>query len=198
MSSLKHLNFTFLVLVLCSCNNPKDVKTRNGIPWNKNIKPTWNDFLGQIPWDNKHKAATYYYYSSKDSLSGDSLQLEVLNYFWKDSSWVATYYESDYLLNHELRHFDLAEINIRRFREYLQDWKDTNSASFDIYFSYARSFFTYDSSQKQYDTETDHSRNKIEQEKWNKKIDSLLNVLKEYEQPIFRIKKPKNYGKNAY
>jgi hypothetical protein len=40
----------------------------------------------------------------------------------------------------------------------------------------------------QYDSETNHSINASEQERWNTKIDSLLNLYKEYEKPVFRIK----------
>ena len=186
-------NRIFLALVftwpLAACfSKPKrgpDMK--NYILWEKTNKPKWADFKGAVPWVSTADANTHYVIGFTESDLRDSIEINLSTYFIKDSSWVINSMNSPYLLNHELRHFDLAEVYARKYRKYLSDWDGNNAFLFSLYADYGRKINKMDSAETRYDKETNHSLNHSAQEKWNGKIDSLLEAYSAYDKPVFRI-----------
>jgi len=171
----------------------------NFILWNPAIKLTWEDFQGRadsailkknntledqlIIEGNKSTfihTETEAYCAHKVSFSasykGDTIVFEVKNYFDKRKSWKKT--NSEYILNHEQRHFDIAEVCARKFRKLLKDSVNSfDQASQKAMFNRFSLEDKYE--QELYDSITSHSMNIEAQTNYNIKIDSLLNAYKE-------------------
>lgn len=183
----------------CSCNN-KDiiVKGKDGdklIAWSNRKFITWYCFEGKAP-PKKFKnfsAITFVCHQwDKFTVYEDSITFNLNNYFIIDSSWVDTKKQNDNLLNHEIRHFDLAEINTRKMRKELNIYISINEYDTRCYFDYLENNKYSKSLQAlmdEYDSETNHGIDSKVQQRWNKKIDSLLNVYKDYSNPHIVIKK---------
>ena len=89
--------------------------------------------------------------------------------------------KTDYLLNHEQRHFDLAESGAREFRKKLKQARFTPENFQKEVQNITREIDEkYKKLQQQYDKESDHSRNEEKQNEWNQKIDSMLKGFEEY------------------
>ena len=89
--------------------------------------------------------------------------------------------KTDYILAHEQGHFDITEIFARRLHEALQNYQ-FNRRTFkkDIAQIYHSIVSEKEDYQKNYDAETDHSRNRKVQYDWLEKIDSLLTETAPY------------------
>jgi len=155
----------------------------DSIPWTKERKLFWNDFQATPDLTTKDTAQSFSRLYKKWSLRGDTLSIIVSCYFKPCLSWSKSKY-SDTLLMHEQGHFDISEyfrrLSIKRFSE--QNFKRQNikseieSINLDI-----------DSQLKQfvalYESKTDFSRNKAMQVEWTNKILSLIDSLREFDQP---------------
>ena len=94
--------------------------------------------------------------------------------FIPNQSWMKV--KTDYILNHEQKHFDLSEVFTRKLKHDL-DSLPANS-NFKLI---PQKLFTIENNacqllQKKYDDETNHSVDATMQAIWNERIDSLLNV----------------------
>ena len=90
-------------------------------------------------------------------------------------SWKRIEQPSDYLLNHELGHFNLTEIYRRLAMDSIKSlplFKIHNIDSIVSHFSSKKAEL-----QKIYDKETDHSLIKESQKEWDKSISEKLNSL---------------------
>lgn len=159
--------------------------------WDKNVKLTWGDFTGIVPVNPQHGAITHAGINYTSSFINDTLNLDIIACFTKNQSWVDVEKESDYALDHEQRHFDIAEINARKFRQYALKWDGKYNIT--TYLSDGSDIFfkSMNDMQTLYDKETRHSQNKPFQQKWDKKIDSLLNVYSAYENPLVKLPRHK-------
>ncbi len=110
---------------------------------------------------------------------------EVKTLFNKLKSWKNT--QSAYILNHEQRHFDLAEVHARMLRQYLKD----SVQKFDrqMQNKIMSRFMQLDNeAQADYDAATQHSELIEEQEKYDAYIDDLLKEYADYAEPRFSVK----------
>jgi len=135
---------------------------------------TWNDFKGMpdnsspffafTAWNTKYKFSSVRFEGEKAILNGFEMTLE----FDAKNSWKKKGKETDALLKHEQGHFDVGLL-------YLQEVLSTVAST-----SFSRTGFKeeiqklikgihkkYVDMGDQYDKETDHSKEKDEQEKWN-------------------------------
>jgi hypothetical protein len=164
------------------------IKTESGddsIAWNPQRKLVWADFKGQPQAGEPADALTYT--ANQTSFEGFSVgsrfnvKAEITCYFIKANSWVKEGKATEYLLNHEQRHFDIAEASAREFRKEIQlaHFNSNNmnelsqKISEEVHQKYGRL-------QQQYDSETNHSRIEEKQKEWNVKIDKMLRDLEEY------------------
>ncbi|RYE23778.1 MAG: DUF922 domain-containing protein, partial [Sphingobacteriaceae bacterium] len=87
-------------------------------------------------------------------------------------------YHNDYTLNHEQRHFDLVKIAAKHFEQKLRE-ATLPVTNYDgvLNVQFYESFREMNRLQKQYDAETEHGLNLVQQEIWNKRIDLDLNAL---------------------
>jgi hypothetical protein len=101
--------------------------------------------------------------------------------FLKNGSWVKPDKKNDYLLNHEQRHFDIAECGAREIRKKVAIAKFTSKN----YRTLIRKIISeteskYRQMQNTYDRETKHSIITEKQEKWNEKVDEMLKTSEDY------------------
>lgn len=162
------------------------------LQWDKNYKIAWSDFLGTVPTNTEgHGAITNAGINCSVKPVKDSLQIIIEACFNKEQSWVVVEKETEYALNHEQRHFDLAEVHARMLRQYALKWD--GKYNINAYISEGSDLFLQKLANMQvlYDKETDRSRNKPYQQLWNKKIDSMLTAYCAYENPILKLPKHK-------
>lgn len=143
----------------------------------------WNDFKG-IP--NPNISSNYLAnLTSSINIDGkyvrrDSVVYFIKAYMNKDLSWTRT--NSDTILNHERRHFDITEIYVRKLRKLYWERhfkRSTLNRDLDLYYK----LILAERNQKQdiYDKETNHGINYMKQLEWDKRIRSELQQLKEFE-----------------
>ena len=144
-----------------------------------NGKLTWVDFSGPIDSTSTYSATTYwritYSYrvlSIQGSLVTIDLQVSTLV---DGKSWVAPNKRTDELLKHEQGHFDIARIHALKFKKEIlstllvkDTYQETIKAVFQLYLVDARRMGL------EYDEQTNHSRNRVEQAKWNQKLENWL------------------------
>jgi hypothetical protein len=161
------------------------------IYWDEDIKLRWMDFSGSIPAASKFSASTRYGIKYDYATSGDTINVKIRSYFIPEESWVKPGREKPALLNHEQRHFDIAEINARKFRQYVSGWHGKNKFGPYIEAAFDSCWEKGEEMQKKYDRETSHSKNKIVQKQWNQRIDSLLDAYKEFKSPDLKVRRRK-------
>jgi hypothetical protein len=157
----------------------------DSIQWNSGRKLSWDDFLGTV--DNHYPADALTYTTHQSSFRafgiGNRFHVEsdVVCCFIKSKSWVKEEAKTDYLLNHEQRHFDIAEAGAREFRKNLKAAHFTSENFQNEVQKITREIDEkYKKIQAEYDKETNHSRIEEKQKEWNSKIDSMLKNLEVY------------------
>jgi len=174
--------------------------------WMEKDKLTWADFQGkldpQVLAENHVKqsedivteegtrhteTAAYcsHTLSFRSWYENGMITYEVKTLFNKLKSWKNT--QSAYILNHEQRHFDLAEVHARMLRQYLKD----SVQKFDrqMQNKIMSRFMQLDNeAQADYDAATQHSELIEEQEKYDAYIDDLLKGYADYAEPRFSVK----------
>jgi hypothetical protein len=158
----------------------------DSILWSENRKLNWSDFKGVAVSGDPADALTYTAHESGFEAFGVGsrfhVESEVKCYFIKKLSWVKPGMQTVYLLNHEQRHFDLAEVGAREFRKKLRQAQFTSENFQKEVQRITREIDDkYKKLQEEYDRETDHSRTEEKQKEWNKKIDGMLKGLEDYQ-----------------
>ena len=129
-------------------------------------------------------------YNYHENLIGDSIEIRMTNEFIPYESYRVRGRESYEILNHEQRHFDISEIYVRRVREYITKWKGSNKEDYNAYLLSGTENIYHDSLAIHYESETTHDLNHQNQEKWNRKIDSLLKNYARFNKTVFRLHWP--------
>jgi len=141
---------------------------------------TWNDFQSKLrPLDNSFSAEVLPEIGYQEH---DEMVKGVINVYislkpnvQKSSSWKDEINMNSYSLNHEQKHFDIAQVVMLQFAQKIKDAHLTpdNYEAF-ISMQYFDSERDMAAMQKAYDRETSHGMNKSAQADWNDKIDALL------------------------
>lgn len=152
------------------------------IIWSEARPLTWDDFKGETQ-DIAHsvaetnagfKASWHFINNYK------KLEFKVYAYFIPSKSWFEKEHGTDYVLNHEQRHFDIAEIFARKLRRRFTAIRSGDISTLNnkkLSAIYKEVFAEYDRFQQLYDEETESGVNEEVQEKWNQRIDTLLENL---------------------
>lgn len=108
------------------------------------------------------------------------IKYQVRAVFMPDRSWVKADGRTDYLLKHELLHFDITELHARKFRKELSERqiKCNERKEFDKVASQINNEWI--AMQALYDKETNHSINQEAQKLWEDKVSQELLSLKKY------------------
>lgn len=118
--------------------------------------------------------------STKDS--GGHISIELKSYVDPAESWVKKDAKTPRLLNHEKRHFDITEVSRRKLCLALQTETSLTSENLnemvDRLFEEAMQWQSDMSDE--YDHQTTHGLNILQQRKWDMKIDGLLSEYQSF------------------
>ena len=154
-------------------------------PWSASEKLQWLDFKAKPDSLSPFGANTYsglaYKYAVRREIKKQVVTYEVFGYFIPEKSWVKKGFGTDAnLLAHEQLHFDINETYVRKFRRRLKNTRFSKNPKKQIEAIYHKILAEREAMQKQYDLETDHSRNKKMQQKWQYKINMLLTKFEQF------------------
>ncbi len=138
----------------------------------------WSDFTGRAPFRSNYSASVFVSLAYEGDSRIKDGEVEVLldfkTFMLKSSSYVKGE-KNDYTLNHEQRHFEIAQIITERLKEKLAGMElfpyNYDRVLSSMYLDAYREMNRY---QEQYDKETSHGKNRSAQETWNRKIDDEL------------------------
>jgi hypothetical protein len=161
----------------------KVVKTEDNefIPWTSEQRLSWEDFQCEPKKGTDAVASTSTSLGIAYQMQNGKLFFHITCNFSKIKSWGLM--KTDYILAHEQGHFDITEVFARKLNEALENY-EFNKRTFktdinDIYQSIVKQKEEY---QKQYDEESDHSRNRKVQYDWLEKIQKLLDETEPFAQ----------------
>ena len=151
---------------------------------------SWNDFAGSPEYEDIYDAHSKLLLSFTADLTDDILIVTTSAGFEPKHSWVKRNKRSEYLLDHEKLHFDICELYRRILNQHLAELQTISFSKAEKTLSrvFDEVFAQYQKEQRAYDQETDHSVIKIEQSKWNQKIQMDLRSLETYNRESVRLK----------
>lgn len=161
-------SFGIIALFLCGFSGAGEIE------WS--IVPLqFSDFQGKVPAGTSFAALTTstMHMSTQEGENGE-LTFQLYCAFDKQKSWMKV--KTDYILNHEQKHFDLSEAFTKKLEAELNSLSETKNVMADANKLFVSENSLCEKMQQQYDNETKHGINEVEQQRWNQKIDSLLNV----------------------
>ena len=163
------IGFLFTVFVF-HCNAQKIYI--NGQEGNRPL--VWDDFSGKVDKSSDFHALTnwgikFNVASKKDGATGKmTAKIEFILEMDSKKSWVKKGKETDELLKHEQGHFNTGLLCLKEILIKTASVTEFNESTFKkiqtIFLEVLTKFQKLDA---QYDEETNHSANKVEQEKWN-------------------------------
>ena len=149
-----------------------------GVAWNENMRLTWADFKGKVPPAAESAATTAsgisYSYSANLLHHEVKLDFEVNAYFYPNESWYRPELCNENTLAHEQLHFDITELFARKMREKLHRTSFSDDVKTEVGKIYRDILAELQKYQEQYDWQTNFSRNREMQSKWNQKIGQAL------------------------
>jgi hypothetical protein len=154
-----------ILSLLVTCVLQSKAQSSDTIYWSPYYKLEWNDFKGIPNSSNANDALSSIQIRYKLVPTDSGYSFFVYCFFLKANAWSKTNSNS-FLLNHEQRHFDIAEIFARKLRREFQNYNSTNkqkiTADFRIIFNKIMSEWDFF------------------QKKWDQKIDNELYLLKKF------------------
>ncbi|MEI9810326.1 MAG: DUF922 domain-containing protein [Bacteroidota bacterium] len=172
---MKKLKQYFLLLLIPAISFAQE-SNEELIDWKAGQRLVWNDYKANPDEGSDAAALTATYLGIEYTIDEKGLGWKIQCRFSKTRSWGKS--KTDYILQHEQGHFDIAEIFARKLNKKLSEYKfDKNGYKKDLKKIYDSVTGEKENLQDQYDKETDHSRKKEEQARWIKKIDELLKEL---------------------
>lgn len=157
--------------------------------WEEGKKLRWENFKSSVNKVNTLNVAAYSncgweYSVVKPTNPALPVKIEIKAVFNEDKSWKDTRKIDEYILMHEQRHFDIAELFVRKFRKHVAE-KIINSGDYDRLFKsiYNMVSSEYKHFQTVYDRDTRHGMNEERQSEYNAVISQELENLKSYKNP---------------
>lgn len=156
------------------------------IIWQEDRKLVWDNFKSAVSRKNNSDVIAYTHcgweYSVVKSTNPKSpVKIEINAIFNEDRSWKDIKRINDYILLHEQKHFDIAELFVRKFRKEIEENIKT-SGDYNKKFTavYSKISNDYKNFQMSYDKITEHGMNKEKQAEYNTLIAEELDNLKSY------------------
>ncbi|WP_250434092.1 DUF922 domain-containing protein [Hanstruepera flava] len=162
------------------------LKSDQSIPWQKNYKLSWENFIGQ-PDTNSDAAAvtssgiTFGYRLSRVNNVVESIRVEATAHFYPEKSWFKPKEADNHILAHEQLHFDITELYTRKLRKATSQVTISQNANNELDAIHNKIVKELHDFQNQYDNETNYSRNHEAQAKWQKSIKEALEALNDYQ-----------------
>ena len=146
----------------------------------QNREIEWSDFVGAVDESSKFDAVTNwvttYSFPQPTFKDGKVFVKVAVKVYLRLDSWVKPNRKTSRLLEHERGHFKIGKICAKEFKETIDarafDRTDYAKQISDIYLEIMNKYKEFE---KQYDRETDHFKDLAEQDRWNKKLNDLLN-----------------------
>lgn len=180
------MNKLFLLLLFPLLANhfsfiPTNDLAEDEIIWSDSRRLSWDDFKGVPAGKQLTGAVTYSTIKATPKVAGywnNRVEVEVKAVFRCDRSWAREKAKtSEYLLNHEQRHFDIAELYARKIRKALQDYRITPRNYPQIKAEVIEKLFEeYVEFDKSYDQLTVHGLKSGVQQEWDEQIDGELGL----------------------
>ncbi len=183
---MKYFSLLIVFLLNLQAVQAQEYENDSILIWNQNRELTWKDFKSDKIKQDQFNAAgvsTGLFLIYKETSNQNNEELMVFALTLKKKSWVLK--PSKKLLNHEQTHFNITELYARKIRNEFENYVSENEvndfeAIKNIYYKFQ---IKRDSIQKIYDQEIreDWNNGRCNQKKWDRKVDSLLQVYKDYE-----------------
>lgn len=159
------------------------------IEWKEDKKLIWSNFKSKVNNQRGKDIVAYTHCGWVSSVvkstnpKGDA-KVSIETIFNEDKSWKDEKRINDYVLNHEQKHFDIAEIYARKMRKEIFA-KIKTSGDYDKYFQtiYNHTIKDYKNFQALYDGVTEHGMNREKQSEYDVIISDELEQLKNYQKP---------------
>lgn len=149
-------------------------KKSSQIDYSPSRKLAWNDFKPGIK-KNNTAALTHTEISYSITWKNDTMQVNVSCIFDKMKSVVFEKTKTDYVLNHEQRHFDISYLFAQKFIATLK--REPNLTVEKVDALYGRIMEEWNIYQSRYDADTELSVATFQQSLWNQMIDMQLKNL---------------------
>ena len=175
---------TYLVLFVLVITHSTVLAQRKSslIYFDEQPKLTWKNFRAKANKRSNFQALTYSGLELSMQSDAEGIHISTYAIFNPRKSWTKEK-KSAYLLNHEQQHFNLTELYARKYRAALQTHKFKKSGAdlFKEIQTLYKNFYTQmERQQKKYDKESEHSKNKDQQGKWDQTIQGELIELKHF------------------
>ncbi len=180
---MKYFSLLIVFLLNLQAIQAQEYENDSILIWNGNRQLTWDDFLSKNikleMVDDAELTLSISIFPKKINCENVK-NIHIITLAKKNKSSVRV--ESCGVLKHERTHFNIAELFTRKMRKSMEDFKERDTCNLqDIVDLHKRIDNKNLQTQLLYDKETNHSKNIVEQKKWDRKIDSLLQVYKDYE-----------------
>ncbi len=156
----------------------------NRIEWKESEKLVWENFIGKPDLRSPFAALTHssveFSYYVKNENGKLFLTTQVNTYFDKEMSWFKSKEVNDHILKHEQAHFDISEIHTRKLREAFASYQVTKNFEKDLSAIFTKFNYEREKMQKQFDKETNHSRNFDKESQWQEFIAEELIKLEKW------------------
>jgi hypothetical protein len=177
---MQKLKYCLLLLIIClpifSFAQEKDEEL---IDWKPTRLLTWSDYKAKPDPGSGAAASTTTYLGIEYNINEKGFSYKIQCRFSRTRSWGDS--KTEWILKHEQGHFDIAEIFARMLHKRMSEYKfDKATFRQDLGDIYNKIAGEKEKFQDQYDNETDHSRKKERQEEWLKKIEKMLDDLKDF------------------
>jgi predicted secreted Zn-dependent protease len=149
------------------------------ISWAKNVKLTWKDFKGKPNMKVSEVAVTNTRIDVQFGFRNNAFTHTISCTFNKQKSWTKT--SDSLVLQHEQLHFDIAEKYARLLHKKINEFnfKGTGSEK-KLQEIYQITMQQFSDEQQRYDSETDHSKNILQQTEWKRKMAQDIDNLEPF------------------
>ncbi len=149
------------------------------IAWRAGERLSWSDFKAKPPKGARAAATTAsgitYRFSTSSTINKFEVDFKIETHFYPNKSWYQPDLCDDVILSHEQLHFDISELFARKLRKKLNTTVFTHSnVKARVKAIYRKNNQALNDFQNQYDNETNFSRDREAQQRWQKKITTLL------------------------
>lgn len=173
----------FLIVFLLIFN----ILSAQKINWSEDRKLVWDNFKSKTNNLGGSTVVAYTHCGWEYSAITSSdpkvpVKIEIQTIFNEDKSWKDDKRINDYVLVHEQKHFDIAEIHARKLRKEVSE-KIKTTSEYNKFFKtiYSKISSEYKQFQTTYDRITEHGMNKEKQAEYNILISEELEKLKNYQ-----------------
>ncbi|MFD0792574.1 hypothetical protein ACFQZX_03035 [Mucilaginibacter litoreus] len=140
---------------------------------------TWSDFKARPAKTSRFGAEIFagFGYDEDTQINNGIITVTLDLKVWtaKSACWVTAGTKTDYALNHEQRHFEIAKLAAEHFKQRLLNQKlPVDNFDGEINVAYLDAMREMHTMQKTYDDDTQHSGNTYQQQAWNIRIDKEL------------------------